>query len=715
MKTGLNRRDFIKTGSLVIAVTALPAGLSLFRVSAAKADSIESFKPHAFVEVARDETVTVWLGQTNLGQGTHTGISMIVAEELDADWSRVQAKMALAAEPFKNPYWHAQVTGGSTSIRHRWEMIRKAGAAARQMLIQAAAREWGIEPGKCRTHEGKVMHPDGQTLTYGKLVDTANSLPFPENPPLKDAKEYRIIGSSRARLDIPDKVAGRTKYGIDVSLPDMCIAVVARPPRFGAKPESFDTHAAMAVADVVNVVPLEDKIAVCAKTTYAALQGRAKLNIQWSPGLAPELNDAWLEKTFQEHLNMPGAVSESTGDVEGALAKAEVKRESFYSVPYLAHSALEPINCTAHVEHDRCRVWVPTQGQTKAQHTAAAIAGLPVEKVELMTTPAGGGFGLRGESDPVVDAVTLSKILERPVKVMWTREDDFANDYFRPGCVCSIQGGLDEKGKLIAWSQKLASPSIMTRLMPEYVKDGIDPTSVQGISDSPYTLPNRKVEYVMMDLPVPVGFWRSVGYSITTFTVETFMDEMAHAAGKDPVDFRFAVMKKDSRAYRTLSLLAEKVNWGGKIPAGRARGIAVGTCFGTSAAHMAEVSVDRKSGKVTVHKVVCAVDCGPAVYPDAIVAQMEGATVMALSVAFHEKIHFSGGGVATSNFDEYRLLTISEVPEVEVHIAKSMHEIGGIGEPGIPTIAPAVANAIFNATGVRLKELPFKTEALIMG
>jgi isoquinoline 1-oxidoreductase beta subunit len=346
--------------------------------------------------------------------------------------------------------------------------------------------------------------------------------------------------------------------------------------------------------------------------------------------------------------------------------------------------------------------------------TAAEITGLPVENVEVMTTPAGGGFGLRGEADPVVDAVSLSKALARPVKVMWTREDDFANDYFRPGSVCTIRGGLDKDGRLTAWSQKVAAPSIMTRLMPQAVKDGIDYTSVQGIPDMVYTVPNRRVEYVLMDLPIPVGFWRSVGYSTTTFTVETFIDELAFAAGKDPVEFRLDLMEKGSRPYRTLSLLADKASWGSPAPAGRFRGIAAGSCFGSSAAHMAEVSVERKSGKVKVHKIECAIDCGPAVYPDAIKAQMEGAAIMALSVAFNEKIHFTNGGVKTANFDEYRLLTMSAVPEIAVHIADSVHAIGGIGEPGFPTVAPAVANAIFNATGVRLRELPFKRELLVM-
>jgi isoquinoline 1-oxidoreductase beta subunit len=588
-----------------------------------------------------------------------------------------------------------------------------AGAVARQMLVQAAAQQWEIEPAKCRTEKGRVIHPDGRSLSYGKLVLAAQKLPIPENPPLKDAKDYRIIGSARERLDIPDKVQGKTIYGIDVNVPNMCIAVVARPPRYGARPDSYDIDAAMAVKGVIEVVPLEDKIAVCAETTYAALQGRDQLNIIWSTGSYPDLDDAQLNKMFAEHLEKKGAIAETAGDAEKVLADAANVLQASYSLPYLAHAALEPINCTAHVEKDRCRLWVPTQGQTTAQHVAAKICGLPVEKVEVMTTPAGGGFGLRGEPDPVIDAVSLAKALKRPVKVMWTREDDFANDYFRPGSVCSIKAGLDTEGKVVAWSQKVAAPSVMTRVMPDYVKEGVDETSIQGIPDMPYSLPNRRVEYVLMDLPIPVGFWRSVGYSITTFTVETFIDELAHKAGKDPVAFRLEMMEKGSRPYRTLSLLAEKVGWGGPVSAGRARGIALVSCFGTAAAHMAEVSVDRKSGKVTVHKIVCAVDCGPAVYPDAIKAQMEGAAVMALSTAFHEKIHFADGGVQTANFDEYRLLTMSEVPEVEVHIAESVHEIGGIGEPGVPPVAPAVANAIFNATGVRLRELPFNKEALV--
>jgi isoquinoline 1-oxidoreductase beta subunit len=715
MKTSMTRRDFLRKSSLVVAVTAFSGEFRLFNASPTMAGAETTFKPHAFVEIATDDTVTVWLGQTNLGQGTHTGISMIIADELDADWEKVQARMALAAEPFKNPHANAQFTGGSTSIRSRWDLLRKSGAGARRMLMAAAAEEWGVEAQKCGTEKGRVWHPDGRSLTYGQLVPRAKKQPVPEDPPLKDPDEYRLIGTARDRLDIPDKVEGRTLYGIDVAVPGMCIAAVARPPRFGAVPESYDTAAAMAVKGVLKVVPMDNKIAVCADTTYAALQGRKKLNVQWTAGSHPDLDNASLDRKFQEDLQKQGAVAESSGDAQKALADAAVKLEGSYKASFISHAQLEPINCTAHVEKDRCRVWVPTQGQTWSQMAAAEVSGLPVEKVELMTTYVGGGFGLRVATDPVVDAVSLSKDMGRPVKVMWTREDDFANDYFRPGSASKVKAGLNKEGRLTAWSHKVASPSIMSGLMPDQVKNGIDPSSLHGIQDMVYNLPNRHVEYVLMDLPVTIGFWRSVGYAINIFAIETFMDELAQAAGKDPVQFRLDHMEKGSRPYRTLSLLADKADWSGRVPAGRSRGIAVCSCFGSSAAHMAEVSVDRKNGKIKVHKVACAIDCGPAVYPDAIIAQMEGGAIMALSVAFHEKIHFAKGGVKTANFDEYPLLTMTDVPEVEVYIADSAHEIGGVGELGVPTVAPAVANAVFAATGVRLRELPFNYDLLMKG
>jgi isoquinoline 1-oxidoreductase beta subunit len=714
MKTDMTRRSFLKQSSLVIAATAFSGPLNLFNASSATAASELPFKPHAFLEIAADDTITVWVGQTNLGQGTHTGISMIIAEELDAAWENVQVKMAVAAEPFKDPVWQAQATGGSTSIRHRWDLLRKVGAAARQMLVETAAEQWSIPAEKCVTKDGKVMHPDGRGITYGQLVEAAAKRPVPENPSLKNPKDYRIIGTPRARLDIPDKVMGKTVYGMDFTVPGMCIAVVARPLRYGASYQSYDEKAAMAVKGVIKVAPLENRIAVCAETTYAAIQGRDALNIKWSEGSNTDLNEDAIDARFKRDLEQPGAEAVNSGDVKSALAQAAQTIEQSYKLPYLSHAQVEPINCTAHVEKERCRIWIPTQGQTLTQMTASKLTGLPIEKVEVMTLPAGGGFGLRAEQDPVVDSVMLSKALNRPVKVIWTREDDFANDYYRPASQCRIKAGLDKAGRLTAWSHKVAAPSVMSRLMPEYVKNGIDPDAISGVGDMFYSIPNRLVNYVKVDLPIPVGFWRSVGYSVNVFTVESFMDELAHAAGKDPVQFRLAHMEKDSRPYNILSLLAEKGDWNSPVPEGRARGVAVASCFESFAAHMAEVSVG-KTGNVTVHKMVCAIDCGTAVYPDAIRAQAEAGVVMGLSVAFYEKMRFENGGAKTANYDDYPVLTMSEIPEIEVHILNGNRKAGGVGEPVLPSVAPAVANAIFKATGVRLRELPFQRELLVKG
>ncbi len=711
MKTDMTRRSFLKKSSLVIAATALSSPLNLFNASLSRAASKLPFKPHAFLEVATDDTITVWVGQTNLGQGTHTGIPMIIADELDAAWEKVQVKMALAAEPFKSPVWHAQITGGSSSIRHRWDLLRKVGAAARQMLVEAAAEMWKVPAEKCVAKEGKVVHPDGRSLTYGQLVEAAAKRPVPENPALKDPKDYRIMGTPRKRLDIPDKVAGKAVFGIDFTIPGMCVAVVARPPYFGSKLESYDADAALKVKGVVQVAPLENRIAVCAETTYAAMKGRDALGIKWSKGSHPDLNDDTVDASFKEHLGRPGAIAENRGDAKQALAKAAVTLEQSYKLPYISHAQVEPINCTAHVEKERCRIWIPTQMQTATQLTASQLTGLPIEKVEVMTTPAGGGFGLRGEQDPVLDSVSLSKTLGRPVKVLWTREDDFANDYFRPASQCRIQAGLDEEGRVVAWSHKVAAPSVMSRTMPQFVENGVDPDAVSGVKDMPYSFPNLLVDYAMVDLPIPVGWWRSVGYSVNTFTVESFMDELAHAAGKDPVQFRLQHMEKGGRPYNVLSLLADKGGWGDPVPEGRARGVAVVSCFESFAAHMAEVSVGKK-GEINVHKMVCALDCGTAVYPDAIRAQAEAGVVMGLSVAFYEKVRFENGGVKTANYSDYPVLTMSEVPEIQVHIAENNLKAGGVGEPVFPSVAPAVANAIFKATGVRLRELPFKRELL---
>ena len=711
MRMHMTRRSFLAKSSLVVASAVLSGQIKLFNASPAQAASGLPFTPHAFLEIAADDSITVWVGQTNLGQGTHTGIPMFIADELDGDWNKVGVRMAPAAEPFKDPEWHVQATGGSTSIRHRWDMLRQVGAAARQMLVETAAEKWGVAPKDCQARDSRVIHPDGRGLTYGQLAEAAGKRPVPADPVLKDPKDYRIIGTSRKRLDIPDKVMGKTVFGFDYNVPGMCTAVVARPPYYGASPQSYDVDAAMAVKGVVKVAPLDNRIAVCAETTYAAMQGREALKIKWSPGSHPDLNDESLDALYREHLDKPGAAARNSGDVINALGNAAQTFEQSYKLPYISHAQVEPINCTAHVEKDRCRIWTPTQGQTFVQLTASKLTGLPPEKIEVMTPPAGGGFGLRAEQDPVVDSVLLSQMLNRPVKVVWSRRDDFANDYFRPANQSRIKAGLDKEGRLTAWFHKVAAQSVMAVKMPQYMQNGIDADAVSGIMDMIYSIPNLKVDYVMVDLPIQVGWWRSVGYSSNVFAVESFIDEMAHAAGKDPVQFRLDHMEKGSRQYKLLSLLAEKGGWDSPVPQGRARGVAVANCFESYAAHMAEVSVG-KNGEIKVHKMVCALDCGTAVYPDAIRAQAEAGVVMGLSVAFYEKVSFADGGVKTGNYDDYPVLSMSEVPEIEVHITENNLKAGGIGEPVFPSVAPATANAIFKATGVRLRELPFNRKLL---
>jgi isoquinoline 1-oxidoreductase beta subunit len=410
----LTRRSFLKKTSLVISVGLISGDFTMMNLMEAQAGSNEIFKPHAFLEIATDNTVTIWVGQTNLGQGTHTGIPMVIADELDAAWDSVQVKAAPAAEPFKDPVWKVQATGGSTSIRHRWDMLRKVGAAARQMMKQAAAQKWQIPVEKCQTRDSRVIHPDGMSESYAELAQIAATLPVPENPPLKSLEDYHIIGTQRARFDIPDKVMGKTVYGMDFTLPNMCVAVVARAPFYRARPQSYDTDAAMAVKGVIKVIPLEGRIAVCANTTFAAIRGRDALSIKWSKGSMPDLNDKTMDRIYQDYLNKKGAVAKNSGDAEAVISNASKTVEASFKIPHISHAQVEPINCTAHVEKDGCRIWAPTQGPTVFQMIAANLTGLPVEKIHVEILPAGGGFGLRSEADPLVDAVLLSITASAP-------------------------------------------------------------------------------------------------------------------------------------------------------------------------------------------------------------------------------------------------------------------------------------------------------------
>lgn len=716
MKTSITRRQFLKnslTGAgLVVAVSVTPFGTRL--LSAAEAEKAGPFNPVVWLRIAPDNVVHVIVSKSEMGQGVYTSLPMIICDELGADWKQLRIEAAPADDKYKDPVWGTQSTGGSSSIRHMYEPLRKAGAAARQMLVTAASEAWKVPESECEVFQGTVRHiVTDRSITFGQLTSKAGLLSVPKSPALKSENDYTLIGRPLDRLDVLDKVNGKAIFGIDCFVPGMVYAAIARPPAYGAKPLSYDKEAALRISRVSQVVPIPSGIAVCAETPEAAWKGRDALNVKWGKGDHPDLDTEKLEKTFINDLEKKGISARDDGDVTAVLTHATKKIEATYLLPYLSHATMEPMNCVAYLGSDRCEIWTATQNQTGVLKLAEKESGLKPEQIQVHTTYLGGGFGRRFEIDVVGEALKISKSIDKPVKLIWKREEDMQNDFYRPGNCSRIEGALDDKGRLIAWSHKIVCPSIFSRVFPEQVKGGIDNAAVEGLSNMEYEVPNIRVEYVRIDTAVPVGFWRSVGSSHNAFTVESFIDEAAHAAGKNPLDFRLGLLKNHRRAYRALETAADKAGWGKPLQKGHGRGIAQHMSFGSYIAQVAEVSVDRKNGAVKVHKVVCAVDCGPIVNPAIITAQMKGAIIMGLSAAIYESIDFSKGGVSSSNFSDYPLLRINDAPEIEVHIVSSSGGLGGIGEPGLPPIAPAVANAIFDASGIRLRRLPMKPETVL--
>jgi len=723
MKTSMTRRAFLK-GSLAAAGLTIGVSVTPFGHRLLNASEIDGFSPNAFFKITPDNKVAIFVANSEMGQGVLTALSMIIADELEADWSRVSVKQAPAADPFKNPIIGGQVTVASASVRGFYDALRKAGAAGRAMLIKAAAETWKVPEDECKAVMGTVKHAkSGRSLTYGQLCLKAAKLQVPENPPLKNESEFRYMGKPMPRVDIPEKVSGKAVYGLDVTLKDLHYAVIARPPAYGAKPLSFDQKAAEQVKGVEKIVQIPQGVAVCAKSVEAALKGRAALKVNWDKGALPEMDNSSIEKSLAEDLNKPMVSVVNTGDAKKAIAEAAKKVEANYFVPFVAHATMEPMNCTANVTDDRCDVWAPTQAQTGSHMLASKASGLPKEKVHVHTTFLGCGLGRRAKPDYVVEAVTISKALGKPVKLMWTREEDIKYDYFRAAGSHRIEAGLDAQGQLIGWSHKLVSPSIAKETNPAQLKDGIDWFCMWGLADRPesygwnnriqYEIPNLSIEFLLSPLPIPCGPWRSVQNGPNAFVIESFIDELAHAAGKDPLEFRLQTLKGNMRARRVLETVAEKAGWGKPISKGEGRGIAQHACFGSYVAEVAEISVNKNNGTIKVHRIVVAVDCGPVVNPDPLVAQIEGAVIISLGTALKEEVKFANGGVKSANFDDYNVMRMSEVPEIEVHIVKSNEKIGGIGEVGVPPAAPAVANAFFNATGVRIRRIPF-TPKIVM-
>jgi isoquinoline 1-oxidoreductase beta subunit len=668
------------------------------------------FVPNAFLRIGRDDTVTVLLAHSEMGQGIWTTLPMLIAEELDADWSKIKVEHAPAAPVYVHTSFGAQMTGGSSSTWSEFERYRQAGATARAMIVQAAANRFGAAVSEIRTENGTAI-AGSQRARYGELADAAAQLPVPATVALKDPKDWKIIGRPTKRLDTPEKITGRALFGMDVQFDGLKTALISRAPVFGATVKSFDDAAAKAVPGVVKVVQVPAGVAVVADHFWAAKQGRDALSIDWDPGPNAALDSDSLRKEFRRLAATQGLPAAAAGDPQPAFAGAARTVEAEYVVPYLAHAPMEPLNCTVRIGPTQCEIWTGTQFQTMDQTVAAGISGLKPEQVTIHTMFLGGGFGRRATptSDFVRDAVHVAKAAGLPVKTVWTREDDMHGGYYRPMFLHRARIALGQDGLPSAWQHTIVGQSIAagTPFESMMIHDGIDALSVEGVDDSPYlkSVANRRVELHSPATGIPVLWWRSVGHSHTAFVMEGLVDELAAASGKDPVEYRRLLLKDEPRHLGVLNLAAEKAGWGTPLPQGRARGIAVHASFGSWVAQVAEVSVER--GTIRVHRVVCAVDCGLAVNPASIHAQLESAVAFGLSAALHSRLSFKEGRVQESNFHDFPVLRLSGMPKVEVHIAASSEKPGGIGEPGVPPVAPAVANAVFALTGLRLRETPF--------
>ena len=707
---GMDRRRFLKTGAAGAA--GLLVGFYFHGdITTLAAESSAPVVLNAWVHVGTDDLVTILIDKSEMGQSILTGLAMIAADELDCDWAKVRTEFAPADKVYYNPRFGVQGTGGSSGTPTSWNPLRKASATARAMLVQAAAQKWGVDPAECSAENSTILHAaTKRRLAYGNLAEAAAKLPVPQNVPLKTPEQYQLIGKPTKRLDTPDKVNGSAQYGIDVRLPGMVYAVVARCPVFGGKVASFDASKSKEIPGVKDVFQISTGVAVIADNTWAAMQGRRALDIKWDEGPNAALSSAEISKQLAAGAERPGPVARKEGDVDAGLASAATKFEVNYEVPFLAHATMEPMNCTAHVRADRCDVWAPTQAQTSSQNMAAKITGLDISAVFIHTTFLGGGFGRRFEADFIGEAVEVSKAIGGPVKVTWSREDDMQHDYYRMVSHMRGTAGLDADGWPVVWSSRVSSPSLLARFGP--LKDNFDHRSVESLDSVPYAIPNILVDFQLVNTAVPIGFWRSVGASQNGFFLESFIDEMATAGKKDPYELRRRLLAKSPRHLAALDAAAQNAGWGKPLPEGRFRGIALVSSYDGYVALVTEISVNRKERTLRAHRVVCALDCGRIVNPSSIDAQARSCIVYGLTAALHSAITIDRGRVQQNNFNDYKMLRFDEMPDVEVHIIPSDLPPTGAGEFVVPPVAPALCNAIFAATGRRVRRLPVRAEDL---
>jgi len=727
---GVNRRMFLKLGVSVGAAMggglmlgfSLPAasqgeapkGKSVIGGDANEAPQSGVFEPNAFIQIDATGKVTLVIPKVEMGQGIYTSIPMLIAEELEVPLDSVVIDHAPPNEKlFTDPLLGGQLTGGSTSIRYAWKPMRQAGATARVLLISAAAQQWQVEPATCHAERGEVVHAaTSRRIGYGQLVDAASKLPPPQNITLKDPKDFKIIGTAQKRLDSPEKVDGTAVFGLDVRLPGMVYAAIVNSPVFGGTLISVDDTNAKKIPGVRQVIRFDNGVAVIGDHTWAAKRGAAALDLKWNEGRGADFSTAKVVQQLADASKKDGAVARKDGDTKKGFSDAKTRVDAVYQQPFLAHATMEPVNCTVSVRADGCDIWVGTQVPTRAVDTAMKITGLSADKITVHNHLLGGGFGRRLETDFIEQALKIGKQVGTPVKVTYTREEDVQHDMYRPYYYDVISAGLDANGKPIAWQHRIVGSSVMARFAPPAFKNGLDPDAVEVSADLPYDLPNQFIDYVRQEpMDIPTAFWRGVGPTRGTFVVESFMDELAAQAKVDPVKYRHDLLGKTPRAQNVLDVAAHKAGWGTASPKGQGRGVSVMHAFGSFFGMVVDVTVDG-DGEVAVNRVVCAVDCGMVVNPNTVEAQIQGGIIFGITAALYSEITIKDGRVEQANFTDYRMLRIDQTPPIEVHIVKSSEAPGGIGEPGTAALAPALTNAIYAATGKRLRQLPVGRQLL---